>query len=312
MQTLAITGATGFLGRHLVTECLLQNRFNLRLLTRKRNAAGLSANDKVTICGGDLLEPGRLSDFLSPDCTLIHLAYMNGRGAANIEAIHNIIDVARRAGIKRVVHCSTAVVVGGSFKGVVDERTEPEPRDEYQRTKLKIEEVLKSELTPDIELAILRPTEIIGPGGAGLAGMIRRMQSDNRFKRFVYHCALKNRRFNYISVCNVAAALLFLATVPDFQNGDIYNISDDDDDDNNYAAVERIICSCLNIKHDYTLDIGLPRSLLTRIFKLMPNCSSPDIMYSCDKIKSLGYKKIMKLRSAVSEIVSAQLCKANA
>ena len=34
MYTLAITGATGFLGRHLVSECILQGRLELRLLIR--------------------------------------------------------------------------------------------------------------------------------------------------------------------------------------------------------------------------------------------------------------------------------------
>lgn len=311
MQTLAITGAAGFLGRHLVSECLTQNRFNLRLLAFDRSEVDLLPNDGATVCEGNLLKPESLGDFLLPDCTLIHLAYLGNNPAANIEAARNVIELAKRTGIKRLVHCSTAVVVGNRARGVVTEEAAPDPCDEYQDTKLRIEEILRAELTSNVELAILRPTEIIGPRGQGLLGMIERLRADGPYKRFIYHCLLKNRRFNYVSVHNVVAALIFLASIPNPQNCEIYNISDDDDDDNNYAAVENIICSNMDRKQGYRFDVGLPRSLLACIFKLMPNSSSPDLIYSCDKITSLGYKRAVTLRSAISEIVSAQNCIGN-
>lgn len=305
MQTLAITGAAGFLGRHLVSECMSQNRFNLRLLAFDRSEFDLPPDERVSICEGNLLKLDSLNGFLSPDCTLIHLAYLGDNLLANTEATRNLIELAGRAGIKRVIHCSTAVVAGARSRGIIAENAAPDPRDAYQRTKFRIEEILRSELSPGIELAILRPTEIIGPHGQGLKSMIERIREGKPYKRFIYRCLLKNRRFNYVSVYNVVEALMFLATLPRPQYGDIYNISDDDDDDNNYSAVEEIIRSSLNRRQDYPLDIGIPRSLLAYMFKLMPDSSSPDLRYSCDKIKSLGYRKKTTLRSTISEMVSA-------
>ena len=307
MQELAITGATGFLGRHLVSECVFRGRFKLRLLTRDRNAFDLLSSDKVTICEGDLLKPESLKDFLSPKTTLIHLAYMDNARNANIEGIFNLINAVKQSGVKRVVHCSTAVVIGYHATGIVTEETIPKPRGEYQLTKYQIEEILRADLPQNVELAILRPTEIIGPGGQGLVSMIERLRKKNLFFNFFFHCILKARHFNYVSVHNVVAALILLASTPANQMGEIYNISDDDDNDNNYAAVEKIIKSLLQMENGYHLDIGLPRSVLSLLFKLMPKHSPANYVYSYSKISSLGYKKVKTLRSAISELVSWQL-----
>lgn len=310
MRTLAITGATGFLGRHLVSECILQDRFKLRLLTRNRNAFEHLSSNKVTICEGDLLNPESLKDFLQPDNTLVHLAYMANAGNANIEATSNLIKAIKQSGVKRVVHCSTAVVVGFHARGVVTEETMPAPKGEYQQTKYRIEEIMRVELPPGVELAILRPTEIIGPGGQGLHSMIKRLRNERLFKNFIYHFILKYRRFNYVSVYNVVAALILLASSPIIQMGEIYNISDDDDAVNNYAAVEKIINSSLNLKHKYFFDIGLPRSFLSGLFKLLPNTPPLNRVYSHSKISSLGYRKVIALHSAISEIVSWEVNRA--
>jgi len=306
-HTLAITGATGFLGRHLVAECLRQGNFKLRLLTRDINSSKHLMSNMVMLCEGDLLKPESLRDFLSPDSTLVHLAYLDNAGAAaNIRATLNLINAARQAQIKRIVHCSTAVVVGFDAKGPITEKTPPKPRGEYQQVKFEIERLLQDELPPGIELAILRPTEIIGPGGRGLESMIKRLRNGKRFENFVHHFILRFRRFNYVSVYNVVASLILLATTPVNQRGEIYNISDDDDSDNNYASVENIISSLLGRRQEYPLKMALPRPLLSALFKLLPNHAPVNRVYSFSKICPLGYKKVIRLKPAISEIVLSE------
>ena len=80
----------------------------------------------------------------------------------------------------------------------------------------------------------------------------------------------------------------------------------DDDPDNNYEAVEKIIKSGLNYKHEYSFDVGLPRSFLSLLFKILPSNSPPNRVYSHSKISSLGYSKVTTLHSAISEIVSGE------
>ncbi len=294
------------MGRHLVAECILQGRFKLRLLTRQCNALEHLSSDKITICEGDLMKPESINAFLQPDSTLIHLAYMNNSHDQNIAAAANLIKAVKQTQVKRVIHCSTAVVVGFSAKDVVTEETIPAPESEYEQTKYQIEKLFLSELPPVAELVILRPTEIIGPGGQGLQKMIKRLRSGKKYTNYLYHCLLKSRRFNYVSVHNVIAALLTLTDTQIIQKGEIYNISDDDDDDNNYAAVERIINENTNNKRAYYFDVGIPKSLLIFLFRFMPGLSSPDRVYQQTKIAALGYKKVMTLNSAITEILSKE------
>lgn len=306
MHTVAITGATGFLGRHLLAGCLDQAGFALRLLTRDPAALGHLCSDRVTLCQGDLLQPETLQGFLQPGCTLVHLAYLRGAPDANIDAVRFLAEAAKGARVKRVVHCSTAVVVGFSAGGTVTEETAPAPADTYQQAKYEIEQILRATLPAAIELAILRPTEIIGPGGQGLQQMIDRLDNEKWYVRSLYHRVLKSRRFNYVSVHNVVAALILLVSSPVPQMREIYNISDDDDPDNYYAAVEQIVHSSLGISREYHLDFGLPRPLLALLFKLLPGLAPPHRIYSRAKLDRLGYMRVVTLREAISEVVSTQ------
>lgn len=306
MHTLAITGASGFLGRHLVSGCLAQGGFKLKLLLRDGSRYKSLLSKNAVICEGDLLLPESLRGFLEPNSTLLHLAYINNDAAANIKATLNLIVAAKLAGIKRVVHCSSAVVVGFKARGVITEDTIPSPEGEYQKTKYQIEGMLRTGLQPNVELEILRPTEIIGPGGQGLRKTIQRLRQGKSFKNFIFHSILKYRRCNYVSVHNVVAALILLVSAPIKQIGQVYNISDDDDADNNYLSVENIINSSFKYEHTYFPDFGLPPPALSFLFKLFPTHSPVNRVYSYSKISSLGYKKVITLKSALLEMLSKE------
>jgi len=273
------------------------------LLTRDPAALRHLSSERVTVYEGDLLNAATLDGFLQRDTTLIHLAYLQRGWDANLEAAKNVARGALRSGVKRVVHCSSAVVVGFGTSGVITESTLATPRGEYQRTKYAIEDVLGRELTPQVELAILRPTEIIGAGGAGLRQMIGRLVDRPRYLNMIYRMMLRSRRFNYVSVNNVVAALMLLAFSPVSQRAEVYNISDDDDPDNNYAAVEEIVDSALCRRHRQRLfDIALPSSVLSLLFRLLPGSAPPARVYSNSKLRSLGYRKVTTLRSAILDV----------
>ncbi len=84
-------------------------------------------------------------------------------------------------------------------------------------------------------------------------------------------------------------------------------ISDDDDPDNNYESVEKIINSILQIKYNYHINYGLSKNLLSFLFRLLPNHSLPNRTYSCAKISNLGYRKVISLRTAISDLVTWEI-----
>ncbi len=305
MKQLSVTGGMGFVGRHLLSACSSNGDVALRLLTRDSSALECLQSQGVKICQGDLLKPESLEGFLLPGSTVIHLAYLRQGGSANVEAARNLARAAVRTGVKRLVHCSSAVVVGFSARGVITEATPATPRGEYQQTKHLIEEILRRELTPRVELAILRPTEIIGAGGEGLRQMINRLVEGPRYANTIRRVLLRSRRFNYVSVDNVVAALMLLAWSPAIRSGEIYHISDDDDPDNNYGAVEEIVNVALDEGRGRSAPrIALPPLLLSMLFRLLPDAAPPDRIYSSTKIRSLGYEKVTSLRSTILEVIA--------
>jgi nucleoside-diphosphate-sugar epimerase len=301
--TLAITGASGFLGRHLVAECLRRELGPVRVLSRDRKAFADVVHPALVVCEGDLASRQQVEKFLVPNATVIHLAYLRGTREANMAAAANLAAAARNSAVAKVVHCSTAVVVGFKAAGVITESTPPEPRPGYQATKLEIESVLRAELPPSVPLAILRPTEIVGPGGSSLRQMIRRVESKRNLENAVRRFVLRARHFNCVSVHNVVQALLLLAASPARSPCEVYNVADDEDPDNNYGSIEEIIASALGVGRP-RLNFGLPLSCLSPLFKLLPGHSPPDRVYSSAKLEGLGFHRVAALRRTVQELVA--------
>lgn len=303
--TVAVTGATGFLGRSLVAECRAR-RLPVRVLARDRTAARALWGSDVEVAGGDLLDPSVLARFVPAEGTLFHLAYLRSGPGDNLAAAAALATAAANAGVARVVHCSTAVVSGPVEPRVIDERVEPRPRGGYQATKLAIEHALREALPPSVELAIVRPTEIVGPGGAGLRTMIDRLRTRPAAVNAAYRMIQGARRLNFVAVRNVVAALLHVASAPLAVNGDVFIAADDDDPDNNYRSVESLIRVALGRSPG---DGGpvLPLSVLAPLFTLFPGRAAPDQVYSGAKLRRLGYGKVTTLRDTIGEVVAFEL-----
>lgn len=303
MDTLAITGGTGFLGRHLVKECLVQGKHQLKLLARCQSGLPFRQGRLISVTIGNLLQPDTLTAFCTPGCILIHLAFMKHDIRSNLMATRNLIAAANAAPVRRVIHCSTATVVGHPSTRTINEDTEPRPRGIYQTTKYRIEQMLVGELDPSIELAILRPTEIFGAGGSGLTSLIHRIEFDSGFKNWLFGFMLGRRRFNYIHVRNVVEAIILLATTPYLARGQVYIISDDDEPCNNYASTEAVIRECLGRRPRHFSRVALPPFMLKMLFKVLRKGSRPDLCYDHQKISELGYRRKVAIAQGIAEVI---------
>ncbi|MEV8537295.1 NAD(P)H-binding protein [Streptomyces sp. NPDC051211] len=97
-QTYLVTGATGSVGRHVVRE--LQERGHaVRALTRDPSTAGLPAG--VEVVRGDLTDPKGLGPALDGVVGL-NLITFTGGGYEPLETGPDIVELARKAGVKRV------------------------------------------------------------------------------------------------------------------------------------------------------------------------------------------------------------------
>ncbi len=150
MKTIAITGATGFVGSHVLTR-LTAKGYSARALTRKPI---INTNKDVAWIKGELANPESLIDLCTGADTLVHIAgTIKAQSkadftAGNITGTGNVIAAAKQAGIKRIIFISSI--------------TAREPMlSYYAETKAGAEQVVKASET---DWTILRLAAVYGPG----------------------------------------------------------------------------------------------------------------------------------------------------
>lgn len=77
--------------------------------------------------------------------------------------LERVVDAARKADVRRIVHVSTADVYGPDHFKRINEKAELHPVHAYERLKL-MEETWLFENADDVEVVVLRPARVFGPG----------------------------------------------------------------------------------------------------------------------------------------------------
>ena len=77
--------------------------------------------------------------------------------------LERVVDAARKADVRRIVHVSTADVYGPDHFKRINEKAELHPVHAYERLKL-MEETWLFENADDLEVVVLRPARVFGPG----------------------------------------------------------------------------------------------------------------------------------------------------
>ena len=249
---------------------------------------------------GDLQQVDSLIEFFEPGSVVINLAYLSSKSKQeNLEAIYNLALACRQVGVARLVHCSTAVVVGRSQDNIITEDTICQPLTEYEKTKLDIENILIGDLKDKTEIVIVRPTVVFGENGKNLVKLANELTGGSRFELFIKTAIFSKRKMNFVCVENVAEAIYFLATL----KGDIsscYIVSDDDVKGNNYYDVVRLICKHFNLPRVKIFYLPFQSLLLSVLLKLRKRSNTnPQRIYSSEKLLKLGYKKAVNFQDGI-------------
>lgn len=181
MPLVALTGATGFVGQHLLRE-LPKRGYRLRVLLRRPSALPLTC---ASVLIGDISRPHNMAEALTGVDAVIHSAgladTMSGRPeddyrVINTEATIALARAAQRARVKRFVFLSSIRAQSGPIAlETLTEDAEPRPTDAYGRSKLAAEQGLAE---ANIDWVALRLTLTYGPGvQRNIAKLIRLARS---------------------------------------------------------------------------------------------------------------------------------------
>jgi len=184
-----VTGATGFLGAHLV-HTLLEEGVKVRALVRADHPRNHVRKLGVEFVEGDLLDGSGLEEACRGVEGLIHCAARMGYWATqnriqhriNVEGATALLRAARHGELKRIVHVSSAATIGANPTGdVLDERAPWSlacERVNYVLTKRRGEDRALAAAWGGMPIVVVNPSMILGPrlDGRNPSVLVRRIQ----------------------------------------------------------------------------------------------------------------------------------------
>jgi dihydroflavonol-4-reductase len=175
-----VTGATGKIG-HAVALRLAERGDDVVALVRSPAKAREALPAGVELAGGDVTDPESVRRAMEGvdgvfNCMGLFEQWFADPGVferVNAEGARTVIAAARDAGVKRAVHTSTFDVFHAEVGGTVSEAAVADysKGTAYERSKQHAEELVLSESGRGIEVVIVNPSSVYGPGpwqGAGL------------------------------------------------------------------------------------------------------------------------------------------------
>jgi dihydroflavonol-4-reductase len=179
MMRAFVTGGSGLIGRHVV-DALLDHGWDVTVLTRTRDRTRALEARGVAVVEGDVARPRFQSDLSRTD-VLFHVAGWIDLGVrdarrmfdVNVTGTANILAMARKEGVSRVVFTGTA----GVFAPAPPDRPARESsearaptHDPYVVTKFQAHSLVIGEMHAGLPVTVVLPAAVYGPGDTNALG----------------------------------------------------------------------------------------------------------------------------------------------
>ena len=171
-STVVVTGASGFIGSHLVDYLVQQGCFVHALIRKTSDHKWLKVSDQVKYHIADLEKEQPLPlPFLKQADYLFHCAGLTKAKTrkryfrSNVYACESLYErcAAVGANLKAIVHLSSLAAAGPSNQGVASqEKFSCRPITYYGESKLMGEEIAMK-YTPSLPIVVIRPPVVYGP-----------------------------------------------------------------------------------------------------------------------------------------------------
>ena len=170
-----VTGANGFIGRHIV-RCIEKQGDKINVLVRNSNSFNIS--DKVNIFEGDIFDNEKLRKAVNEVDAVFHLVAKTHDSSSidnakdyykiNVEGTRNLLDACVKSNIKHFIYFSSVKAMVEECKHTLDETYDCTPTTLYGKTKLMAERlVIEYGNKHGFKTTILRLPLVYGPGNKG-------------------------------------------------------------------------------------------------------------------------------------------------
>jgi len=183
MTTTLVTGATGFIGSHLVRS-LNRRGIRPRVLVRATSNRSNLDDLEAEIIQGDLLDPSSLRRALDGCQQVYHVAgYVSSRPGdrrrlfdSNTQGTISIMDAAHEVGVSRITYLGSVTALGASEEPRIFEETMPynlgNAGSAYFESKRAAELAVKDRIEAGLPVVSVYPAYCLGPGDIYLSSSL--------------------------------------------------------------------------------------------------------------------------------------------
>lgn len=166
-RTALVTGASGFVGSHLVEE-LLRRNWRVRVLLRATSSRQWLPVDRIEIVAGDVTDAPSLAAAVPGASAVFHLAAITSATRAsdyvrvNVDGTRQLCEAIRARNAGAAVICCSSLAAGGPARSghPVTEADAPHPITAYGASKLAAEGIIAA---AGLRAVIVRPPAVYGP-----------------------------------------------------------------------------------------------------------------------------------------------------
>lgn len=210
-QYTSITGATGFVGKNLVSYLNGEN-----ILTKTLSRSELARTVNFENSDGIIHLAGKAHDLKKTSSPEEYYE-------VNFELTKKLYNTFLKSDAKKFIFISSVKASADSVNGMLLEDDVPHPKTHYGKSKLMAEEYIQSQPLPEGKsYYILRPCMIHGPGNKGNLNLLYKFVE----KGVPYPLAAFENKRSFLSVDNLCFVINSLLE-KDIQSG-IYNVADDE------------------------------------------------------------------------------------
>ena len=182
LELVFVSGADGFIGSHLTESLLTSGKYRVRALAQYNSynsigwLEGSSAlkSPNLEVISGDIRDHSFMTHALKGSDKVIHLAALiaiphsytapESYVQTNVLGTLNVLEAAKSAGVKRLIHTSTSETYGTARTVPISEEHPLTAQSPYSATKIAADKLVESfHLSFDMPVVTVRPFNTYGP-----------------------------------------------------------------------------------------------------------------------------------------------------